>query len=174
MKATTTNGNRLILVFAFGADKHIEPNIELARIAVTEAEKDPIRNTIYTQQDININAHRPSCKVIKYIQQDSNPPSTLSLAQEAARWSQEQSIDEVCIVAAGPHIDRCVRDTQRAFEEQALDATIKQSGIINQFPYKSWFCENSKQKRTRTARSWVLRELFLRLIPFYWYKKLTT
>lgn len=125
------------------------------------------RAPIFTQEDVFT---EPGIETDRIGEQPGNPPSTLRFARGAVRWANRNKFDELWVVAAEPHLWRCVRDLKEAVRESGenIDVWVCEEG--GQYRDNSWFCNESSQKRTRSAEAWNRRERVLKLMPFFIYK----
>ena len=94
-----------ILPFAFGVPETILSNRRIAQIASRKAHE--LGAPVYTQLDIHIEA---GIEVEFTEEQPSKPPSTLRFARGAAQWARRKNLTDLWVVAAKPHLWRCVRD----------------------------------------------------------------
>lgn len=158
-----------ILAFAFGTPSDIQSNRNLAKIASSAAKK--FGAPVYTQNDIQIlnGTH------VEYTPQPEGegPPPTLRIARRAMLWAKKLQLERLYIVCASPHERRCYRDSTYAADEAGLSISIC---VLPRTDYRinddEWFCENSTQKRTQSKKNWNKRELLVRLMPFWLYKKI--
>jgi hypothetical protein len=72
------------------------------------------------------------------------------------------------IIAAKPHLWRCIRDIRRIIIEEQARLKIR----VCTANY-SWFCPQSAQMWTRSKINWYIREWILRIMPFSVYRKIT-
>lgn len=145
-----------ILSFAFGAPETILSNRRIANITSQKARK--LGVPVYTQLDICID---DGIEVEFIEEQSGNPPPTLRLARCAVQWAKYKNLTEIWIVAAKPHLWRCVRDLTYAFQEINLQINICVCEEIEQYPENEWFCVNSAQKRTQSSDNWKSRGLIM-------------
>ncbi len=157
----------IIIAFAFGVPANILSNINIATIASNKAKK--LGSPIYTQIDIQIN----SDVEVKYIEEKpDNLPTTLRMARGVVQLSVQNGYNEIWIVAAKPHLWRCIRDLNEAIREYNTNIKIKICEEIYKYSANEWFCKDSKQTRTRSQFNWWIREVIIKLIPFSIYKKI--
>lgn len=154
-----------IVVFAFGAPATIHSNRILAKIASDKAHKLSI--PIYTQADIIL---ENDIDVERIQEKHGNPPPTLKISKRAIRWAEKRHIRKLFVVAATPHLWRCLRDLNAVKEETKYDVSIYVYDEIYRLPDYIWFCPNSRQIWTRSRIIWKLRENILRLMPLWLYK----
>ena len=151
-----------IVAFAFGRDYNLNSNLQIAQIASDTALEQNI--PVYTQPDVllreGVEAEYISC------QADEKQPSTLEMARQAIFWAKNQKINNLLVVAAKPHMKRCVRDLTHSAKKIGIKIKIEQPKI----PPLQWFYTESKQKHTRSFWQWWSREIILRLLPFHIYK----
>jgi len=160
-------GKTGIVAFAFGSPETIRSNQRIAHIASQNAIK--LGAPVYTQLDIYIHLEIRT----EYIAEEvGNPPPTLRIAKGAVRWAKQRGITELLVIAAKPHLWRCVRDLIRSARETQTQIMIRVCEEIEQYPKNSWFCPESTQTRTQSEKNWQKREWFLKLLPFFIYKRI--
>jgi hypothetical protein len=109
-----------IVAFAFGVPDSIWSNRAIAQIASIKARD--LGAPIFTQLDVPI----PYWVAADRANEEAgNPPPTLRIAREAVLWAKLRSIEELWVVAAGPHLWRVVRDLKYAIHEAETEAQIK-------------------------------------------------
>ena len=171
-----------IVAFAFGEDAHIRANEQIARAVAWEARilaskskypKDVVG--VFTQSDIDVNGLGLGMPIL-YAQQaeGSLPPPTLRIAREAVNWACLNSVSILLVVAAKPHLRRALRDTRMAIREIGADIEVMSATSVSGYLTKSWFCPDSLQERTRSRLKWWPREIILRLMPFFIYKRVAS
>lgn len=163
-----------VVAFGFGVPWSIRSNLDIALIAMQKAVE--LKARVYTQRDVRIDAGYQAAdgfRVDYYDEEDpKNPPTTLGMARAAARWAAERNMRELWIVAAKPHLWRCVRDLRAAITEIDEDIGVRVCKEIEQFPEDhSWFCPDSTQVRTQNRLRWYRREVILKVMPFFIYKR---
>jgi len=94
------------------------------------------------------------------------------LARGVVQLSVQNGYNEIWIVAAKPHLWRCIRDLNEAIREYNTNIKIKICEEIYKYSANEWFCKDSKQTRTRSQFNWWIREVIIKLIPFSIYKKI--
>lgn len=154
-----------IIAFAFGTPKTIRSNRWISQIASQKACE--LRAPVYTQLDICIDA---DIKVEFTKEHSGNPPPTLRIARGAVQWAKRNNITILWVVAAKPHLWRCIRDLTRATREINAQIEINICEKIEQYPEDEWFCIDSTQERTRSQKNWIGRERILKLLPFFIYQ----
>ncbi|MFH0712583.1 MAG: hypothetical protein V2A55_01900 [Candidatus Jorgensenbacteria bacterium] len=162
--------NAGIVAFAFGAPADIPSNRCLARIA--EKASRTFDAPIFTQRDIRF---LPGAVDAEYVEEDlDHPPPTLRIARSAVDWVIRRKIGDLFVVAATPHLDRCLRDTKVAVAERGSAGEG-----ITVFPVDPdafgegdgpWFCPESAQPRTRSSKAWWRREGVVRRMPPHIYR----
>lgn len=167
-----------VAAFAFGMPWDIPANLRIAKATMRKALE--LSTPILTQKDIcihrNYEGHDDCFDVTRIPEGNwrSEPPSTLYIAREAARWAVERGIDTILVVAADPHASRCCRDIQLALAEaNEPDITIELVSFIESdgaLPQEGWFRSNSPRFRFRFRWLWRLRELTLNHIPVVLYR----
>lgn len=158
-----------IVAFAFGTPSNIWSNILIADIASGNAREQNI--PIFTQRDVYI---EQGVEVEYCEEKPENPLSTLYIARRAVRWAVQKDFEKLWIVAAKPHLQRCVRDLEYAAREAKAVLEIRVVEEINWYPYHQWYCQDSKQKRTRSEKMWRARERILEYMPMFLYKLLAS
>lgn len=154
-----------IVAFAFGAPADILSNRRIARIAEEKARE--LGAPVYTQLDIRV---EPKIEVEYTDEQCGNPPPTLRIARGAIQWAKRRGFRELQIVAAKPHLWRCLRDLKYVIREIEAQIEVCVCREIERFPEDGWFCPNSTQGRTHSRRAWDRRERILIHMPFFLYK----
>ena len=159
-----------VIAFAFGTPFSISPNVRIACIARKKARE--LNASIYTQQDVRLITTSP----VEYTDEEhNNPPPTLRIARGAIKWAVRNGIQELWVVAAKPHAWRAMRDLRMARREAGASIEINLClEEIDQYPADSWFSLDSTQERTRTHQAWRNRELILRYLPFWIYKRVAS
>lgn len=154
-----------VLPFAFGVPETILSNRRIAQIASQKARE--LGAPVYTQLDIHID---DGIEVEFTEEQPGNPPPTLRFARGAVEWARRKNLTNLWIVAAKPHLWRCVRDLDRAIRESDAQIKIYVCEKIEQYPEDEWFCADSTQKRTQSRKNWEGRERIIKRMPFFVYK----
>ena len=154
-----------IVAFAFGVPCIIRSNQFIAYIASWQARN--FGAPVYTQLDVCI---EPGIEVQYTDEQADSPPSTLQIARGAIQWAKHLGFTELWIVAAKPHLWRCIRDLTYAVQEAGVQIRICVCQEIEHYPEDQWFCLASTQERTRSKQGWQKRERFLKLLPMWVYK----
>ena len=155
-----------IVAFAFGVPWNIRSNQRIAGIAENKAID--LSAPVYTQKDVHIDL----ISAVTYTEEElGHPPPSLRMARGAVRWACTRRITDLWVVAARPHISRCMRDLIKAVEQSGRQISIHVcQEEIDQFPEDLWFCLNSTQPRTRSRQAWERRERIFRYLPFWLYK----
>ena len=162
-----------IVAFAFGTPDSIFPNWLIAKITLRKARE--LNAPIYTQRDIRINVLMEPRIEVRYIKEKpDNPPPTLRIARGAVQWAKQHRLTELWVVAAKPHLWRVLRDVQQSVQEDGALIEVHVCEEIKQYSKDSWFWPYSTQKRTRSWKNWWPRELILRLMPFFIYKRVAS
>jgi hypothetical protein len=157
-----------IVVFSFGVPYDILSNLRIAVFARLEAEW--FNAGIYTQKDIQIEKREPEIPVTYTKEEPGNPPPSLRIARGAIQWAKDLGLSKILVIAAKPHIWRCARDLKYAAKEAGISIEIEKFKPILQF--KCWFDSESTQERVHSARNWWPREIILRLMPMFIYKRI--
>lgn len=157
-----------IVAFAFGTPHTISSNQRIARIASQMAHALDI--PVYTQFDIHC---EPGVEV-EYTSEPGDPPPTLRIARGAVQWAKQREFRELWIVAAKPHLWRCIRDLTYAVRKARVEIKVLVCKEIEQSTESDWFCPDSTQARTRSWENWYGRERILKLMPIFLYKYLAS
>lgn len=164
-------GKMGILAFAFGTPATIKSNQLITEITLGRARED--RAPIFTQADIQF--PREFGLDVTYVKEEpGKPPPTLRIARAGVQWALLKHLNELVVVAAGPHMWRCWRDTKEAVREIGAEGWLKvhpQSGI-SMYAKENWFCPDSTQRRTTSEKEWYRREWLLEFMPMRLYKKM--
>jgi len=156
-----------IVVFAFGAPATILSNRLIAQISLQKAYE--FKAPIYTQFDIGILIE--SKIKIKYTDEKlGNPPSTFRIARGAVQWAKQRKFRKLLVVAAKPHLHRCLRDIGYAIHESGVQIDILACKEVEYYSEDIWFSPASKQRHTRSQRVWNWREKIIGVIPMFLYK----
>lgn len=157
-----------VVAFAFGVPETIPPNKRISRIAAQKTLQLG-GAPLYTQHDV----HAEKGIDVEYTEeQNNNPPSTLRLARNAVQWARSRNLTDLWVVAAQPHLWRCIRDLRHSIQERNAPIWIHICKEIESYPESEWFCLESHQKRTQTKWDWERREQIIRLLPFFLYKRI--
>lgn len=161
------NEKTLVLAFAFTTPPHMPSNVRIARLALKSALG--LDQAIFTQADLPVDSLQGL--EIARVKEGSGkrPPSTLRIAQEAVKYAQAGGFTSLLVIAAKPHLPRCLRDARLA---------TKGTGITCQFPdevmksdYRGWFCRDQIYHRS-PGLFWI-REKMLIWSPFWLYESVT-
>jgi len=156
-----------IVAQAFGAPYTVHSNKIIAQIASQKAQE--FSAPVYTQLDVLI---KEGIDVEYTYEQPGVPPPTLRMARDTVKWAKRKGFRKLWIIAAKPHLWRCIRDFTYAVQETKEQIEIHSCKEIEQYSDSVWFCTNSKQVRTRSKWNWWSRELIIKLIPFSIYKRI--
>jgi hypothetical protein len=99
-----------------------------------------------------------------------DPPPTLREARGAVEWAKRRGLTRLMVVAAKPHLPRCLRDLMRASEEANVSLSFFVPEEITQSDEDEWFCLGSVETRVKTKSMWLVRERILILLPFWLYQ----
>jgi len=158
-----------VVAFAFGVPETIRSNQRIAQIASQKARE--FKAPVYTQIDVRIDVRVDTDIKVEYAEEKTgNPPPTLRIARGATQWAKWRRITYLWVVAAKPHLWRCMRDLKKAVIEEGLDIFVVACKEIDQYPEDEWFCQNSTQARVRSRKDWERREKILKVMPFFLYK----
>jgi len=155
----------VIVVFAFGKFKKcLEfPNWSMAVRATDIAEN--LKVPIFTQGDMPVLPTGTTAEIYFAEKcEETGRLSTLEIIQRLKELADGKSWNKVYVVAASPHIKRCVRDLKKfGFE------------VVKEYPHSSLsYNANSFYWWTRSPFLWWLREIPLRLLPWRLYKKIAS
>lgn len=163
---------RGIVPFGFGVPSTIRSNQIITQIAMETAIE--LKAPIFTQADIQFPSGA-DLQVTYVEEKPGEPPPTLRIAREAVRWAIFERIDELIIVAAGPHMKRCLRDMKEAAKEVGAEwIKIIPHPRIGSYSKEVWFCPDSTQPRSQTEKEWRKRERILDFMPFFIYKRVAS
>jgi len=167
-------GRIMILAFAFGAPENIKPNRLIAHRVNYLSLPDKWGVDIFTQKDVPLDQMNPI--FAENVTAKKGYFSTLNVVQAFVNWIIVSSIrgeewSECIIVAAPQHQWRCCRDLKKVSKERGL--TMKMKIIIDdELEFKNMYDKYSHQWWTRSWWQWWLREIPLRLLPWWLYKKI--
>lgn len=175
MNSTQKN---LVVGFAFGQPNNIPANKKILEVVLDTAEG--YNCDIYTQEDIDvISAHNsvPDDTYVEVMKDESGaPPPTLRIARGVVSLIKRLTTKPktIFIVSAPPHAWRCMRDVQEALREERLSIPVVLSPLMKDRDYKEtyWFSPSSTQKRTQSKKDWYPREILLKFMPFWIYKRI--
>ncbi len=102
------------------------------------------------------------------------PIPTLRLSRAAVQWAHWHGLDELIIVAAKPHVWRCVRDLKYAAQEVNFKIDIRPSRLIDKVPRDHWFRGDSRQWYTQNQIAWHMRDSILRVMPMFFYTRIAS
>jgi len=163
-----------IIAFAFGVPSSIPSNRTITHIAGLESYYG-FCVPVYTQRDIQICQDKFGVGRIEYTKEKpGNPPPILRIARGAIQWAKERELSSLVIVAAAPHLWRALRDTKYAVREAGLQIKVLPSELIQKHSKNFWFCSESTQKRTTSWWQWWSREIIVKLMPFWLYKRIAS
>ena len=162
---------KVILAFAFGAPENIRPNRLIAH--QTTYLSLPRGADIFTQKDVPLD--QLSTVFAENVTAKKDCLSTLDVVQAFVNWimvllAREGEIWDKCIIVAAPqHRLRCCRDLEKTLKEYKLameiiiDDELEAEDMYDKYSHQSW---------TRSWWQWWLREIPLRLLPWWLYKKI--
>lgn len=166
----------VVLVFAFGAPKGIVSNKRLAMKAYLSSEI--LRAPIFTQRDVGV-ANKSNVIFVEDLIGKSYI-SSLDIIETFLKIARKKNWQRVWIIAAPQHQWRCLRDLKRVLaggniKMEIIPCSVACSVIFEKDWYdeKNWYDKNSVQWWTRSPLKWWLREIPLRLMPWWLYKKIT-
>lgn len=158
-----------VVAFAFGVPYDIKSNRLIAEIASKKARD--FHAPVYTQADIQVES---GINVEYTIEKLGDPPPTLRIARGSVSWAQQYQIGTLYVVAAKPHLWRCMRDLRYSVSELRAQIEIQASEEIGQYHESEWYCSDSVQLRTRSRREWRKRERILELTPICIYRRVAS
>ncbi len=165
------NGNPdVVVAFAFGKFEKLSnsPNFFLAERAVNLAKKWNV--PIFTQIDVSVLMSDTKKVEIRFAEERKRKGhlSSLGIALQLTETSLIQNGRlNVLVVAAPPHIGRCVRDIRK------LGFKVEEDLCLKSLPFHFWFRNDSLQWWTRSWwQWWLLYEIPLRLMPWWFYKRI--
>lgn len=151
----------IVVIFSFGS-KETKGNKILALLGTIARKR---KMAIITQKDIPLSAEDGG--TIIFVEDFKNSPgwhSTLWVAYAAKEICESRGMEKKCVVVvAKPHLSRCVRDMEK------IGFCVLES-ITQEY---NWFDLDSEQPWTTSWFKWWRRELLLRLMPWWLYKKVT-
>ena len=166
-----------ILLFAFGTNLKIRSNQVLRKEVLRCCDANEV-STIFSQDAIMMDSYYGKHRVICFDQPNPNKhPPTLRIA----RWAipliaSEFRYDSLIVIAADPHIDRCMRDSNYVLHNSRItrytNMKIKSWPTSEKYTDQDWFCADSQQPRTRTRQAWEKRESVLMVMPMWIYSRL--
>ena len=160
-----------VFAFAFGVDCVIMSNVAIAKRAAHAAEY--FDAMVFTQLDVHLMG--VSVEYFKPVVPGVYL-STLDLSRWMAKRAKEERLTEIRIVAAQPHVWRCLRDVRAALRAERLNILVSVYEFSDDSYQHSdiWFCPESEQWYTRTPLAWWCREIILRCLPFGLYSWVTS
>ena len=163
------NDKKVFVIFSFGS-KGTRGSHCLGVSGLTKRE-DIL--AVITQMDVpnlavNINNKRHGFCPFFYVEEfmrDDGWHSTLWVANAAKKFCEWNEFPLNAVVIAAPmHLKRAMRDTRMA----GFSVVRGKSPLI-----KTWYERESLLPWTRSWWRWWPREIMLRMLPWYFYKKLT-
>lgn len=112
----------------------------------------------------------PGAKVDYVNESFEKPAPTLRIALEAVRWAEKKMVSRFFVVAAPPHLRRCLRDLKYALKLGKSEITLDPYLPVSPKEIR-WFTKDTRQARTRFRFLWYLREVVIFLLPWL-YRKL--
>jgi len=168
-----------VVAFAFGTPSTIPPNMFIAEIARDASrhlgQPDHRLLPVFTQANVRIESIGQLDIPVEYLSESSrHTPTTLQVARGAVRWAIRQGVNRIIVVAAKPHLRRCMRDLTATIREVGADIEVTYSRAVNKVPLEYWFCADSRQTRTRSWGKWWSREAAMKFMPFFLYRLLSS
>lgn len=165
-----TSANKVILVFSFGSfgSKETRGNCLLGSEASSMAREERAVAVI-TQKDIPNNISKDFLCPLVYVEdfmREDGWHSTLWVAKTAKLFCSLNRFPMKAVVIAAPmHLRRAVRDARKS----GFDVVCGRSPNSD----NSWYEKKSELPWTRSWWRWWIREIPLRLLPWWLYKRLT-
>lgn len=106
-------------------------------------------------------------------EEEGKPSTTLRMAREAVAFARKYRMTEIRVVAAKPHMWRCLRDIAKAMEEAKINLPIIREDF-ERMSWFAWFHKSSTQPRTRSPWAWLQRDVLLWLMPWKMYKRIAS
>lgn len=157
--------NKPDVILAFGFSREGEANQHIAISAKVCLRKYEI--PIFTQNDVA--QHLSDVRPIIVVEEGKRYLSTLGIVLAFITLAQKRGWKRVFVVAAPPHIWRCVRDLQKMGFEVFDDRFYFQTAYQKSF----WYNRKDSQPWVRGPLRWWLREIILRVLPWKVYFKYT-
>lgn len=167
--------DQVILAFSFGSPCWLKSNQVIAKKTVILAKI--LNADIFTMKDILINKEFAHYHHVEYAENIINNGvnkkylSTLGLIRCFARYAKGKVWEKVWVIAAPQHIGRCLRDLEKTLKKENLRIEIL-IGNDADYDEEFWYFKDSTQRCTRSPFIWWLREIPLRLLPWWLYKKI--
>lgn len=156
-----------IVVFGFGFPTDIVANQLLTEMAKWEMSLDS--TPVFTQREIVLDGAEYSDAP-----GPQGPMTTLRVCRAAVQWAHLRGLDEIMIIAAKPHLWRCLRDMRYAAREVNFDIKVYASDLIENVSSKQWFRGDSEQWCTKSRVVWYLRDSILRIMPMSIYRRIAS
>jgi len=152
-----------IITFAFGRPSSLPSNVLLSQYTQMYAKQHSAPT--FTQYDIKIQTGEVTTTA-------GAVPTTRIIAKRAAKWVRKNNFETIYIVAARPHLRRCIRDIKKECRSINVSPKIIVIPEIYRTPNTTWFHKQSIQWHTRNAFLWWLRETCLLSLPYTLYKRI--
>ena len=104
------------MVFSFGSARTALSNVTLGTLAIEQASQGT--SHMYAHPNVPV---RHIVEPINITEPPGWNMSTLNMARMAIRWAKRNKFDQLVVVAAKPHLWRCVRDLRVAAREARAD-----------------------------------------------------
>ena len=162
----------VIAAFAFGVPYSVRSNRWISDFSLRESIQHN-RAPIFTQADIQFSGETGI--YVKYIDEEiGHPPPTLRIA----RWIVKEAIalraQKIIIIAALPHVRRCLRDIKMAIRESDSSIQVLISKEITTVQEDDWFDSRGTQFRAAAKVVWVIRDALLMSMPFWIYERVAS
>lgn len=151
----------VILAFAFGTSDlvnwQIAQQVDLLakEYSVPVIAQEEVATRMYVKAEVVIAPSQEVCL------------STLHICRQFESGANQRHWNKVLVVAAPPHQKRCVRDLGML----GFGAQTETGALTEWFTYwQWWYDKTSHQRWTRGPLRWWLREIPLRLLPWWLYK----
>lgn len=148
----------VVVPFAFGLPPELKSNEEILKRAALLGKA--LRLPVFAE--CVFAAKYPE---VELAQSGGSYSSTLKLVKALAKRAEETNWKNVLVVAQPNHAKRCVRDLKRF----GFNAVADQYFAANNMPL---YDKKSLQWQTRSAWQFWLREIPLRLLPWWLYDKI--
>ena len=161
---------KAVVALAFGVPADLHSNKCIARSASQQAMKLGYV-PIFTQLGMQMEDGLPAVHVSGEYR--GHWANTMQMAAAAIDWAQQESISELWIAAATPHMSRCLRDFRWIVMQKGLTIAIHECPQTQHFTDSDWFRAESEQFRTQSKLKWWLWNGVLQCLPMSLYSKLT-
>ena len=158
-----------IVAFAFGLPPRTITNKIIAYIASQNADR--CRAPIYTETNIPVDVAK---RISWHPGNFGEPVALLDLAMGAAEWAEKNSLDKLLVATAKPALGRAMRDLKHALNERGVSIKVEPCIEIDFYYRGVWFSPESVLARSRFPLVWWSREIILRFLPMFLYKRVAS